>query len=71
MDISTMDVGQLLHLERVLHYVGSMRPLLNKKALFSDTTSDYVNPVEPNAGDDVTFRFRAGKNNLDMVSLIY
>ncbi len=71
MDISTMDVGQLLHLERVLHYVGSMRPLLNKKALFSDTTSDYVTPVEPNVGDEVTIRFRAGKNNLDMVSLIH
>lgn len=51
-------------------YMASMRPILNKKALFADETSNYKIPVEPNAGDSVTLRFRTGKNNVDKVSLV-
>lgn len=47
-----------------------MRPVLNKKALFSDTTEDYVTPAEPSPYDLVTIRFRAAKNNIDRVFFI-
>ena len=47
----------------------SMRPVLKKSALFSDGTADYRIPMEPKAGDIVTIRFRAAKENVDMVWL--
>ena len=47
-----------------------MRPILNKRALFSDTSSSFVTPTEPNPGDPVFIRFRTGKNNVDLVNLI-
>lgn len=65
-----MEFSQYTLLEKQLHYMGSMRPLLDKKALFSDTTSDYLTPVEPGIGETVTVRFRTGRNNVDMVNLI-
>ncbi len=51
-------------------YMASMRPVLNKKALFADETSNYKTPVEPNAGDVVTLKFRTGINNVDKVYLV-
>lgn len=39
------------------------------RALFSDGTVDYREPAEPEPGDVVTIRFRAGRDNLDMVWL--
>ena len=65
-----MNIDRCFELEKSSRYISAMRPLLNKRALFSDTTSDYVSPVEPKAGDIVTIRFRAGRNNIDMVNLI-
>lgn len=65
-----MDISQYAELEKRLYYVGSMKPLLNKRALFSDTTSDYVTPSEPAKGEKVTIRFRTAKNNVDTVVLI-
>ena len=44
-----------------------MRPVLNKSALFSDSSADYVIPQEPNAYGLVTIRFRVAKNNVDRV----
>ncbi len=51
-------------------YIASMRPVFNRKALFSDTTEDYVTPAEPNPFDKVTIRFRTAKNNVDRVFLV-
>lgn len=48
-------------------YALKMRPLFNAEALFSDETSNYVEPMEPKAGETVTIRFRAEKNNIDQV----
>lgn len=45
-------------LNRIQRYIMQMRPLLKKNALFSDGTADYRQPVEPDAGDEVTVRFR-------------
>lgn len=52
-------------------YIASMRPVLNRRALFSDTTEEYVTPSEPNPYDEITIRFRTGKNNIDRVFLRY
>lgn len=40
---------------------------LNQRALFTDETSDYRRPEEPDAGDRVVLRFRTGKNDADAV----
>lgn len=51
-------------------YILSMRPVLRKKALFSDLTSDYVIPNEVKAYSKVVIRFRTAKNNVDHVFFI-
>lgn len=51
-------------------YIQSMRPIFMKRALFSDTTENYVSPVEPNAYGEVTIRFRTGRANVDKVTLV-
>ncbi len=43
---------------------------LNRKALFADETSDYRVPEEPDAGDQVTLRFRTARGNADRVYYI-
>ena len=65
-----MNIAQSFEIEKRMHYISSMRPILNKKALFSDTTSSFVTPMEPNPGDKVQIRFRTGKNNVDLVNMI-
>ena len=65
-----MDFDQLKHREQNQYYINVMRPVLNKKALFSDTTGNYVTPAEPYAYDEVTIRFRAAKNNIDRVFFV-
>lgn len=42
----------------------------NEKALFSDTTEEYVTPAEPKPNDTVTIRFRSAKDAIDRVSLV-
>ena len=65
-----------MHLEQVRRnlnnqlYIASMRPVFNRKALYSDTTADYVSPMEPDSFEDITIRFRTGKNNVDRVFLM-
>lgn len=56
-------------LNRIQRYIMQMRPLLRKNALFSDGTADYREPVEANAGDTVTIRFRTARDNVDIVWL--
>lgn len=40
------------------------------EALFSDGTSNFLLPAEPNAYENVTIRFRTAKNDVDLVSVI-
>lgn len=47
-----------------------MRPVFNTRALFSDETSNYVYPMEPNPGDIVKIRIRTQRDNVDAVFLI-
>lgn len=43
---------------------------MNKKALFSDGTADYVRPFEPIKGDKVSIRFRTAKDDADKVTIL-
>ena len=51
-------------------YIQEMRPVLNRRALFSDTTEEYVIPAEPKLYEKITIRFRAGRDNLDQVYIV-
>lgn len=64
-----MDINRCFQVEKSFQYISQMRPILNKRALFSDTTEEFVSPMEPKPGEDVTIRFRTGRNNVDMVCL--
>ena len=48
-------------------YMSGMRPVLNKRALFSDMSSEFVCPPDPNPYSIVTIKFRAAKNNIDNI----
>ena len=64
-----MDFNKELRAEQSNYYITTMRPLLNRRALFSDMTQDYVIPFEPNAFAKVSIRFRTEKDNVDEVCL--
>lgn len=66
-----MDYEKLRHIEENQRYIFDMRPVFNSRALFSDTTSEYLTPAEPSAYDRVTIRFRAAKNNIDRVFFVH
>ena len=51
-------------------YMAGMRPVLNKRALFSDMSSEFVCPPDPNPYSIVTIKFRAAKNNIDMLDKV-
>ena len=55
----------------VENYILQMRPILKKRALFSDGTSDYRIPAEPKAGEHVKLRFRTAADNVDLVVLCH
>ncbi len=62
--------NSLANLQSAADYILGMRPVLNREALFSDETGNYVIPMEPNAGDPVTIRFRSAADNVDSVYLV-
>ena len=66
-----MDIDHIRRVEENQMYMATMRPVLNKRALFTDTTEDYVSPAEPAPYDRVTIRFRTARHNVDRVFLIY
>ncbi len=65
-----MDFNQLKEAGKSQIYIAAMRPVLNKMALFSDTTENFVSPAEPRPYDEVTIRFRSAKNNIDRVYFV-
>ncbi len=65
-----MDINQFQKAEKNQMYMAGMRPVFNRKALFSDMTEDYVCPPEPSAYEEVTIYFRSGCNNIDKVFLV-
>lgn len=56
-------------MNRKMEYMMQMRPVLKKRGLYSDGTADYRIPAEPEVGETVIIRFRAGVNNVDIVWL--
>ena len=66
----SMNIDDRNKIQDRFQYILNMRPVLNKQALFSDTTQDYVTPAEPRFKEKVTVRFRTAKNNVDAVFLI-
>ena len=67
----SLDLEKIKLLENNRQYISTMRPVFNKRALFSDTTGNYISPAEPEAFDRVTIKFRTAKNNVDRVLLVY
>ncbi len=65
-----MDFDMFQKAEHDYQYITAMRPVFDGKALFSDTTEDYVCPPEPSAYGKVTIRFRSKKNNIDRVFFV-
>lgn len=66
-----MDINQFQKAEKNQQYFSGMRPVFNRKALFTDMTEDYVSPAEPSAYGEVTVRFRSAKNNIDKVFFVH
>ncbi len=60
----------LSRIESNQQYIATMRPLFNKKAIYSDTTEEYVSPYQPAKYELVKIRCRTGKNNVDNVYLV-
>ena len=65
-----LDLWKIKHLENNRRYIATMRPVFNRRALFSDTTEDYLIPPEPEKNSTVTIRFRTAKNNVDRCVLV-
>ncbi|MDR0949605.1 MAG: glycoside hydrolase family 13 protein [Lachnospiraceae bacterium] len=65
-----MDIERIQKAQYAQQYIAGMRPIINKRALFSDTTQEYCTPAQPSAFDLVTIRFRTARNNIDRVFLV-
>lgn len=57
----------IYELNKIQQYIMQMRPILRKRALFSDGTADYRQPEEPEKNEKVTIRFRTARDNVDIV----
>lgn len=66
-----MDLEYLRRINYAQQYIAGMRPVFNRRAIFSDTTAEYVTPAEPSAYDLVTVRIRTAKNNVDLVFFVH
>lgn len=66
----SMDIDHIRKVEEKQLYMATMRPVFNKRGLFSDTTEDYVYPMEPAPYDKVTIRFRTATHNVDRVFFV-
>lgn len=65
-----MDFGKDMQAEQKGRYIFNMRPVFNRRALFSDMTEDYVSPMEPGPYSRVTIRIRTERDNVDWVYLV-
>ena len=62
---------QMSYAQQLMLYVESRQPILNEKAIFSDGTSFYKSPMEPEKHERTRIRLRTAKNNIDQVVLCY
>lgn len=66
----TMTAENLPQNKKKLLYMCNVRPTIKMRALFSDATIDYREPVEPKAGEQVVIRIRTERYNADHVILV-
>ena len=66
-----MDLESLRKAEYNQQYIAGMRPVFNRRAIFTDTSANYVTPAEPSAYDRVKIRIRTAKNNVDYIFLVH
>lgn len=66
-----MDYSFFAGTENKKLYINEMRPLFNKKAVFSDTTENYIFPAEPMPYSEVKITIRVEANNVDKVVLVH
>lgn len=64
-----LNLENINRLENNKRYIATMRPVFNRRALFTDTTGDYLIPEEPAVNEKVMVRFRTARNNVDRVVL--
>ncbi len=51
-------------------YLNEMRPVFSKRALYTDTTENFVTPAEPAPYSRIKIRFRSKRSNIDRVFLV-
>ena len=66
-----MDLESLRKAEYNQQYIAGMRPVFNRRAIFTDTSANYMTPAEPLPYDRVTIRIRTAKNNVDFVFFVH
>ncbi|MCR4850671.1 MAG: glycoside hydrolase family 13 protein [Lachnospiraceae bacterium] len=66
-----MDFSNMSRMDINRFYINEMRPALKKKAVFSDTTGNYVSPEEPNPYSMVNIKLRVAVNNIDKAYLVH
>lgn len=66
-----MDLDYLRRIDYTQQYIAGMRPVFNRRAIYTDTTQEYVIPAEPSAYDIVKIRIRTATNNVDRVFLVH
>lgn len=59
----------IYELNRIQQYIMQMRPILRKRALFSDGNRRLSSSAEPKVGELVTIQFRTARDNVDAVWL--
>lgn len=65
-----MNTEYYRQLENNRKYIANMRPVFNKRAVFSDTSKWYVTPAEPKPYEEVKIHLRTAKDNVDLVYLV-
>ena len=65
-----MNLPSIKYQDKLRRYVLQMRPVFKPNALFSDETENFVTPMEPEAGEVITIRFRTWKDNVDKVYFV-
>ncbi len=66
-----MDYSYMSRTDFNRRYINDVKPVLNKKAVFSDTTENFVSPAEPNPYSRVKISLRVAVNNVDKAYLVH
>lgn len=66
----SQDIDNMSEVEKKICYFSNMRPVINRRALFSDVSGDYRIPPEPEANSEVILKFRTSVYNADEVWVI-